>query len=240
MIIIYPQNRLQKPDYSRLKRRVFPYKHRLCSSSIQSTSLPDDRFNLFPNQTELFLLSRCNSTLLGGSNSELQKYKVNCSGKTEAGPILSMFDGDPLLGSASEVCEKELVVPVDSQRGENEGIERMIERGFVLNWTASNRSICESSGGKCGFNSSTYHFRCFCPDRPHGWDCQPDPPDAGKNMLGLKLGLALGSAIVVLVVIAVCCLIRKLKSDYSIFFRKKKTKESRSIDAFLKNHGPMP
>ncbi|XP_057996206.1 LEAF RUST 10 DISEASE-RESISTANCE LOCUS RECEPTOR-LIKE PROTEIN KINASE-like 1.2 isoform X3 [Hevea brasiliensis] len=185
---------IHKIDYKnqiiRVSNAAFFHTNTACvPHRFKNTSLPDDRFNLFPNQTELFLLSRCNSTLLGGSNSELQKYKVNCSGETEDGPILSMFDGDPILGTASEVCEKELVVPVDSQRGENEGIERMLERGFVLNWTASNCSICESSGGKCGFNSSTYHFRCFCPDRPHAWDCKPDPAATGNNKFRLKFGL---------------------------------------------------
>ncbi|OAY31407.2 hypothetical protein MANES_14G106200v8 [Manihot esculenta] len=208
---------------------------------LKNTSLPDDRFNLLSNQTELILFSRCNSTLLGGSNSTLLKYKVNCSGETETettGPILSIFDGDPLLGSASEVCEEELAVPVDVRRGENEGIERMVERGFVLKWTASHCSICESSGGKCGFNSINYLFRCFCPDRPHALGCDPDLPVAAKG-LGMDLGPALG-AILALVMIAVCCCIRKLKPDNSIFFWKKKTGDSKSIDAFLKNHGHMP
>lgn len=64
---------------------------------LKNTSLPNDgRFNLLSNQTELLLFSRCNSALFGGSNSELLKYKINCSGETETetGPILSIFDGD--------------------------------------------------------------------------------------------------------------------------------------------------
>ncbi|CAK7357418.1 unnamed protein product [Dovyalis caffra] len=84
---------------------------------------------------------------------------------------LAMLDHDPLLGSASEKCETGVVAPVELYRGENVGIERMLERGFVLNWTASNCSTCEKSGGKCGFDSSTYHFKCFCPDRPHAQYC---------------------------------------------------------------------
>lgn len=49
-----------------------------------------------------------------------------------------------------------------------------------------------------------------------------------------------GGASLALVMIAVCCCIRKLKPDNSIFFWKKKTGDSKSIDAFLKNHGHMP
>ncbi|XP_057994938.1 LEAF RUST 10 DISEASE-RESISTANCE LOCUS RECEPTOR-LIKE PROTEIN KINASE-like 1.2 [Hevea brasiliensis] len=168
---------------------------------LTNTSIPDDRFNLLSNQTELFLLSRCNSTLLRGSNSEFLKDKVNCSGEPETGPIFSMFDGDTLLGSASEVCEEALLLPVDAQRGENEGIERMLERGFVLNWTASNCSICESSGGKCGFDYGTYHLSCFCPDRPHAWSCASATATEGEfsflnvHMISVSLSLSLSLAL---------------------------------------------
>ncbi|CAK7326628.1 unnamed protein product [Dovyalis caffra] len=85
-----------------------------------------------------------------------------------------MLDHDPLLGSALEKCETGVVAPVESYRGENVGIERVLERGFLLNWTASNCSTCEKSGGKCGFNFSTYHFKCFCPDRPHARHCNSE------------------------------------------------------------------
>jgi hypothetical protein len=77
------------------------------------------------------------------------------------------------LGPASDKCETGAAAPVDVYRGENVGSERMLllERGFVLNWIASNCSICEGSGGKCGFDNATYHFKCFCPDRPHSRAC---------------------------------------------------------------------
>ncbi|OAY47262.1 LEAF RUST 10 DISEASE-RESISTANCE LOCUS RECEPTOR-LIKE PROTEIN KINASE-like 1.2 [Manihot esculenta] len=173
-----------------------------CVPQFRNLSLLDDRFKIFSNQTDLFLLSRCNSTLLGGAaNSVLLKYKVDCNGERETGPTLSIFDGDPLLGIASDVCEDELVVPVDVERGKNEGIERMIKRGFVLKWTASNCSICKSSGGKCGFNISTYHFKCFCPDRPHAWACHPDREDAGNSNFRMKLGVGLGAGIGALVIL---------------------------------------
>ncbi|KAJ6718808.1 hypothetical protein OIU79_006634 [Salix purpurea] len=83
-----------------------------------------------------------------------------------------MLDDDPLLGSASEKCGAGVVAPVDVYRGENVSIGKMLERGFVMDWVASNCSECEESGGRCGFNITTYHFRCFCPDRPHGRLCK--------------------------------------------------------------------
>ncbi|KAJ9163323.1 hypothetical protein P3X46_023002 [Hevea brasiliensis] len=176
---------------------------------FRNISLLDDRFNIFSNQTELFLFSRCNSTQLGVVNNELLKYKINGSGENGTGPTLSMFDGDPLLSIASDACEDEMMIPVDVERGKNEGIEEMLERGFVLNWTASNCSICDSSGGKCGFDSSTYHFMCFCPDRPHAWACYPASEDAGNNKFRMELGLGLGAGIGVLVIILALHIFRR-------------------------------
>jgi hypothetical protein len=143
-----------------------------CIPQIQNMSLADDRFHLPSNRASLFLLYNCNATLLA-NDSELLNYKVDCFGENGTVSTLAMLDDDPLLGPASDKCETGAVAPVDVYRGENVGSERMLllERGFVLNWIASNCSICEESGGKCGFDNATYHFKCFCPDRPHSRAC---------------------------------------------------------------------
>nr|XP_034890263.1 LEAF RUST 10 DISEASE-RESISTANCE LOCUS RECEPTOR-LIKE PROTEIN KINASE-like 1.2 [Populus alba] len=143
-----------------------------CIPQIQNMSLADDRFRLPSSRASLFLLYNCNSTMLS-NDSELLNYKVDCFGENGTFSTLAMLDDDPLLGPASDKCETGAVVPVDVYRGENVGSERMplLERGFVLNWIASNCSSCEESGGKCGFDNATYHFKCFCPDRPHSWAC---------------------------------------------------------------------
>nr|POF09365.1 abc transporter g family member 24 [Quercus suber] len=65
-------------------------------------------------------------------------------------------------------CKSSVVAPVEAYGG---GIGESLRNGFVLKWKASNCSICEDSGGNCGFDSTMYHFKCFCPDRPHAWDC---------------------------------------------------------------------
>ena len=141
-----------------------------CTPQIQNISLDDGRFHRSSNSKGLFLLYNCNSTLLS-NNSGLLNYKVGCPGGNETVWTLAMLEDDPLLGSTLDKCGTRVLAPVDVYRGENVGTERMLERGFVLNWTASNCSLCEDSGGKCGFDAATYHFKCFCPDRPHTWQC---------------------------------------------------------------------
>ncbi|KAF9674061.1 hypothetical protein SADUNF_Sadunf10G0088700 [Salix dunnii] len=185
-------------------------KNTSCAPQIKNISLYGDRFRLPTTRTGLFLFYNCNSALLE-NDSKLLKHKVNCSGENETVSTLAMLDDDPLLGSASEKCGAGVVAPVDVYRGENvSNIGKMLERGFVLDWVASNCTVCEESGGRCGFNSTTYHFKCFCPDRPHSRRCKsgynpvtPQPTGEGNRQvkmviqqenkkLGLKLGLGFG------------------------------------------------
>ncbi|KAL3578458.1 hypothetical protein D5086_019962 [Populus alba] len=159
-----------------------------CTPQIQNVSLDDGRFHRSSNSKGLFLLYNCNSTLLS-NKSELSNYKVDCPGENETVWTLAMLEDDPLLGSTLDKCGTRVLAPVDVYRGENVGTERMLllEEGFVLNWTAINCSTCHDSGGKCGFDAATYHFKCFCPDGPHSKQCYSE-----SKKLRLKLGLGLG------------------------------------------------
>ncbi|KAL9355177.1 hypothetical protein Peur_053147 [Populus x canadensis] len=206
-----------------------------CIPQIQNMSLADDRFRLPSNRASLFLLYNCNSTLLA-NDSELRNYKVDCFGENGTVSTLAMLDDDPLLGPASDKCETGAVAPVDVYRGENVGSERMLllERGFVLNWIASNCSICEGSGGKCGFDNATYHFKCFCPDRPHSRSCT-----SGNGNMGRKLIIAASAAGVGVLIITICCVIIRKFSPVNFLSSLRKTRGSRSIEVFLRNYGTL-
>ncbi|XP_073264529.1 LEAF RUST 10 DISEASE-RESISTANCEUS RECEPTOR-LIKE PROTEIN KINASE-like 2.1 [Populus alba] len=206
-----------------------------CIPQIQNMSLADDRFRLPSSRASLFLLYNCNSTMLS-NDSELLNYKVDCFGENGTFSTLAMLDDDPLLGPASDKCETGAVVPVDVYRGENVGSERMplLERGFVLNWIASNCSSCEESGGKCGFDNATYHFKCFCPDRPHSWAC-----NSGNGNMGRKLIIAASAAGVGVLIITICCVIVRMFSPVNFLSCLRKTRGSRSIEVFLRNYGTL-
>ncbi|XP_017971600.1 PREDICTED: LEAF RUST 10 DISEASE-RESISTANCE LOCUS RECEPTOR-LIKE PROTEIN KINASE-like 2.1 isoform X2 [Theobroma cacao] len=189
----------------------------VCSHSIPNISIPEDWLSLAPNQAEIFLLFNCNLTV--PSTWELSQHKVNCSAENETNATLALFNNDPKLNFASKYCNKTVLAPVAFYEGE-QGVESMLNRGFVLKWIASDCSICEASGGKCGFDYSTYHFKCFCPDRPHAWHCTPASSIAG---------------IVVLIILAFC-FIKKFSSEDSMFNRKTKTEADKKIEAFLKDN----
>ncbi|XP_061976665.1 LEAF RUST 10 DISEASE-RESISTANCE LOCUS RECEPTOR-LIKE PROTEIN KINASE-like 2.1 [Populus nigra] len=205
-----------------------------CTPQIQNISLDDGRFGQSSNSTGVFLLYNCNSTLLS-NNGELLNYKVDCPGENETVWTLAMLEDDPLLGSTLDKCGTRVLAPVDVYRGENVGTERMLllEGGFVLNWTASNCSDCEDSGGKCGFDNATYHFKCFCPDRPHSRRCYSE-----SKKLRLKLGLGLAVGIGVLI-ITICCIIIRKYSSIHFLSCWRKTRGSQSIEAFLRNYGTL-
>ncbi|KAK6157643.1 hypothetical protein DH2020_011891 [Rehmannia glutinosa] len=141
-----------------------------CLLSIRNTTLPLARFN-YVNFTGLHLLSGCGNPL----PEELVRYNVSCDGSEDW--VLALYDKDENLGRAMEICERNVVAPVEEgyngKNGRVNNIGEVLRRGFLLNWTASDCSVCENSGGRCGFNESNYHFRCFCPDRPHSRSCKP-------------------------------------------------------------------
>ncbi|XP_034909917.1 LEAF RUST 10 DISEASE-RESISTANCEUS RECEPTOR-LIKE PROTEIN KINASE-like 2.1 [Populus alba] len=207
-----------------------------CTPQIQNVSLDDGRFHRSSNSKGLFLLYNCNSTLLS-NKSELSNYKVDCPGENETVWTLAMLEDDPLLGSTLDKCGTRVLAPVDVYRGENVGTERMLllEEGFVLNWTAINCSTCHDSGGKCGFDAATYHFKCFCPDGPHSKQCYSE---SKKLRLKLGLGLGLGVGIGVLIITICCVIIRKYSSIHFLFCWRK-TRGSQRLEAFLRNFGTL-
>ncbi|KAK6132036.1 hypothetical protein DH2020_034217 [Rehmannia glutinosa] len=141
-----------------------------CLSSIRNTTLPLARFD-YVNITGLHLFSGCGNPL----PEELVRYNVSCDGSEDW--VLALYDKDENMGRAMEICERNVVAPVaegyNGQNGMVNNIAEVLRRGFLLNWTASDCGVCENSGGRCGFNESNYHFRCFCPDRPHSRSCKP-------------------------------------------------------------------
>ncbi|KAK8582838.1 hypothetical protein V6N13_069606 [Hibiscus sabdariffa] len=135
----------------------------------------------------MVLLFNCNLTSPG--MEEFAQYNVDCGSGNESNSntTLALWNGDPMLSFVSGNCTKSVLAPVDFVDGV-ENVEDVVNREFVLNWIASDCSVCEGTGGICGFNYISGHFNCFCPDRPHSARCIPGP---GKKGMRLKLGLGL-------------------------------------------------
>ncbi|XP_022871272.1 LEAF RUST 10 DISEASE-RESISTANCE LOCUS RECEPTOR-LIKE PROTEIN KINASE-like 1.2 [Olea europaea var. sylvestris] len=147
--------------------------NRTCLPQIRNTTLPT-AFN-YANVTLLYLLSNCTKPL----PDDLSRYQVSCGSENRDDWDLAIRDKDENSQNGLENCKKHVVAPVDAHGDDHENgmgnYMKIIRRGFVLNWTASDCSKCQESGGVCGFNTSVYQFKCFCPDRPHSVSCMPVP-----------------------------------------------------------------
>lgn len=146
--------------------------NRTCLPQIRNTTLPDTEFDYF-NVKSLYLLSNCTKPL----PDNLLRYQLSCGSENRDNWDLAIWDKDENLQNGLENCKKHVVAPVDAHGDDHENgmgnYMEIIRRGFVLNWTASDCSKCQESGGFCGFNTSIYNFRCFFPDKPHVVSCMP-------------------------------------------------------------------
>ncbi|KAL0326973.1 UNVERIFIED_CONTAM: LEAF RUST 10 DISEASE-RESISTANCE LOCUS RECEPTOR-LIKE PROTEIN KINASE-like 1.2 [Sesamum angustifolium] len=142
-----------------------------CLPGIRNTTLPTARFGFYGNVTQLHLFSNCTNS----TSEDLWRHRVGCDGKGRDGWDLGIYDKDEnSTNIASKNCKRNVVAPVEDDGNIGPGnVDEVLRRGFVLNWTASDCSPCEISGGRCGFSAITYHFRCFCPEGPHSRSCPP-------------------------------------------------------------------
>ncbi|KAK3026656.1 hypothetical protein RJ639_040683 [Escallonia herrerae] len=109
----------------------------------------------FGSVSDLTLLSKCSEL-----PEELLKYKTGCC--SGGGWDLAVVANDTDLSDALRVCNTSTVVPVDLVHGDVGGdeYEELLTRGFMLNWKAGDCSVCENSGGRCGFELSSI-FGCW-------------------------------------------------------------------------------
>lgn len=204
---------------------------------IKNVSLPAE-FHLAPDQKQAVLLYNCSNSL----PAKLLRYKLLAGNCSSDDTVLGMFEDDSDSDSASKQCKESVVAPVAvDMNGEGMsdhiGIEEMVRKGFLLKWNASDCSRCVESGGKCGFDVDTFNVKCYCPDRPHAKHCTPgDGKLKLKAKVALIIGLPVSAICVILIIIAVK---KKVSSDNSVIFWKKKTDNHRNIEAFLRNYGSL-
>ncbi|CAL5372504.1 unnamed protein product [Camellia sinensis] len=62
-------------------------------------------------------------------------------------------------------------------------VTQVLDSGVELQWDANN-SICDrciGSGGKCGSNTSSGSFACYCADKPYAFTCNTTQGGTGSN-----------------------------------------------------------
>ncbi|KAK7310071.1 hypothetical protein RJT34_07297 [Clitoria ternatea] len=141
-----------------------------CIASTQSLTVGRYRFQLAPNQRDLFLFYGCNLTSLPQG---LRENGIGCSEENRNSWVVGMAKEDEDLELVKENCKGETVnATVEDVK---DGVKEALKNGFLLNWNATNRTECANNGGRCGFDPdpATYAFRCYCPHGVHVFNCDP-------------------------------------------------------------------
>ncbi|XXG65475.1 hypothetical protein AAC387_Pa05g3167 [Persea americana] len=117
----------------------------------------------------------------------------------------------------------------------------VLEEGFEVTWSAIDPGRrcweCVQSKGYCGYNeASPAHPTCNCNGKTYPATC-PHGVDKSKRKK-LIVGGTTGIVILFLscIFVFIVCLVRKPPTDNSIFYWKKKTYDTRNIEAFLENY----
>jgi len=133
---------------------------------------PTNVFRVAPNQRDMVLFYGCDAP-------SLDEHRVGCSAENETSSVLALDKRDKNISFVAENCKDEVVeTVVEDGLG---GVGEALKKGFLLSWTASNCTSCNSSGGRCGFDADMYAFRCYCTDRVHSAIC-PDADDPGQSL----------------------------------------------------------
>ncbi|TYJ15105.1 hypothetical protein E1A91_A10G162100v1 [Gossypium mustelinum] len=91
-------------------------------------------------------------------------------------------------------------------------------------------SVCEASGGKCGFDDNTNNFKCFCQDRPRPSSCAWE----FKYTFSLNVGYSIAGTVVLIILLA--CFIRTFSFNDRRFIWQIKVEGDKKIEAFLNCH----
>ncbi|XP_068489985.1 LEAF RUST 10 DISEASE-RESISTANCEUS RECEPTOR-LIKE PROTEIN KINASE-like 1.2 isoform X3 [Phaseolus vulgaris] len=153
-----------------------------CLAPTQNLTLPPTNvLRVAPNQTDVVLFYGCDAP-------SLDEQRVGCSAENETSSVLALDKRDTNISFVAKNCKGGAVDTVVEDG--LEGVGEALRKGFLLSWTAGNCSVCNSTGGRCGFDSAMFTFRCYCTDRVHSAKCGDDP--VPKQGLRGNARLALG------------------------------------------------
>ncbi|XP_068333116.1 LEAF RUST 10 DISEASE-RESISTANCEUS RECEPTOR-LIKE PROTEIN KINASE-like 2.4 isoform X2 [Pyrus communis] len=206
-------------------------------SLIHNLTIPNEQFELAPKQDQFFLLYNCNPSFV----DSFPKYKIGCNNTSVLALLGQIYPKFGRLEEVEKCGSSEVAVVHGGGYGNDEaaGMKEVLGRGFEMKWLAADCSRCQGSGGLCGFNYTTRHFRCLCPIRTRSVSCgDEDGGGPGTGNLVTKVSTGAVAGLIFLFVI-VCCLRRKLSSYRFLFFWKKQNKNRQIVEAFLRSYGPL-
>ncbi|KAK3004414.1 hypothetical protein RJ639_018790 [Escallonia herrerae] len=161
-----------------------------CPTYLYNTTLDYNLFSYAPNQQNITLLYDCIAI-----QTQTIPYQFDCNVNSTAS--ISYFTSGtlslPSIPNNITVCNKSVTVPVNQTSGTAlssssatvREMEAALGAGFELQWAANNTRCtqCSESGGRCGYNTNTLSFACYCSDQPYPLTCN----SAASGMYSLIL-----------------------------------------------------
>ncbi|KAI3817215.1 hypothetical protein L1987_11004 [Smallanthus sonchifolius] len=193
-----------------------------CPLTITNLTLDPNRFMVDKEKTaRLLLFSNC----LNKVSSDLERYRIRSCEKSEY--VMAANDGnlsDLMVGCGSGKVV-EMLAELDGGDGRSVVVDggnytEVVKKGFELRWQAADCGVCESSGGRCGFNKTAFQFRCFCPDRPRMVSCKTEKPRKTNRKL-IVIAVVAASVLVFVLATTIFFIRRSYKRKASAYFSSK-------------------
>lgn len=127
-----------------------------------------------------------------------QPNQFDCPGNnnTGSGSLTGFYSTFEVNPTGAE-CNRSISVPIHQAAVQNlvnsTALELTLRQGFGIEWEANNSACdeCTRSGGRCGHNSSTAAFVCFCSDQSYNLTCGNIRNDNGMDLSDFLLILFL-------------------------------------------------
>lgn len=148
-----------------------------CAQEQGGFVLDHSLFNYTTGDLNATVFYNCSSQSLPGY------YNFNCSmGNDRQANLLGTSSATSLdypNDYGQPACSGNMTVPVmkssisDLLRGATTDADQVLKDGFEVRWTLDVEECrrCISSGGRCGTNTTTENFNCFCPSGTYELEC---------------------------------------------------------------------
>ncbi|BFG25348.1 hypothetical protein CerSpe_116220 [Prunus speciosa] len=204
----------------------------ICPLTYVNTSINFSLFDYTSGLTNLTFYYECNTsiTIPGlGVNYSSQVCSTN-NGDIAVWSFIRSPSVDPV---ASGACTTGVSVPVFmtaalALEANRTTIKEVVDGGFELGLEIDDVQCnsCVESGGKCGLNTKTGGFSCFCLDQAYASVCKATAP--GAQGLG-------GGFSVIVIILCIKCISRKRM----VLFVKKDKRDEFDVEAFIRNYGSL-
>ncbi|XP_021806569.1 LEAF RUST 10 DISEASE-RESISTANCE LOCUS RECEPTOR-LIKE PROTEIN KINASE-like 2.5 [Prunus avium] len=181
-------------------------------------------------------VSKCNSTTNSSQICGTASANMTASSVTPSPPA------DPV---APVACKNQVIVPVSTTaavalKANRTTIQEAVDGGFELELKvrADNCNACVESGGKCGLNTTSGGFNCFCQDRAYATTCNtpkntnPPPRPEGGSKAKYKIGISAGVSGILIIIACIVCISRKRM----LGFCKKDIVDEFDVEEFIRNY----